>query len=65
MKSVDPVPCQHIADYYNHRQEENPSLGNNLLRRGYQQFASGRIESYSVNNLFRPTIRISHENLAS
>lgn len=57
MKTVEPVPCQHIADYYAHRQAENPSLGNNLLRRGYQQFANGSIESY-FNNLFRPIIRL-------
>lgn len=61
MKAVEPVPCQHIADYYAHRQSENPSLGNNLLRRGYQQFAMGKIEAYSVNNLYRPTIKFQRQ----
>lgn len=61
MKVVEPVPCQHIADYYAHRQAENPSLGNNLLRRGYQQFAMGKIVDGIRLNLYRPTIKFQRQ----
>lgn len=54
MKQVQPVPCQHIADYY---AQQPKSIGRNLLLRGYQQFSNGAIEGY-FNNLFRPTIHL-------
>jgi len=57
MINVKPVPCQHIADYYSHKQSINPCIGYNLLRRGYLQWSNGTIEGY-FNNLFRPTISL-------
>lgn len=57
MKQVQPVPCQHIADYY---AQQPKSIGRNLLLRGYQQFSNGAIEGY-FNNLFRPTIHLVNE----
>lgn len=46
-----PVPCQHIADYYTARWTDRPCIAWNLLRRGYGQWAAGRIER-GVNNLY-------------
>lgn len=46
-----PVPCQHIADYYQYKWEQHRCIAWNLLRRGYKQWASGLIER-GVNNLF-------------
>lgn len=50
MEYVEPVPCQHIADFYTHRWAQRPCIAWNLLRRGYNQWAAGRIEL--LNNLF-------------
>ena len=46
-----PVPCQHIADYYQLKWEEHKCLAWNLLRKGYRQWAAGRIER-GTNNLY-------------
>lgn len=46
-----PVPCQHIADYYDNRWAAQPCIAWNLLRRGYAQWAAGRVER-GVNNLY-------------
>lgn len=48
---VDPVPCQHIADYYNHLWENHKCIGWNLLRVGYREYAKGGY-IYPVNNLW-------------
>lgn len=48
--AAKPVACQHIADFYKWRWENNKNLGNNLLRRGYTQAAAGIVEG--CNNLF-------------
>ncbi|QIW87214.1 hypothetical protein Ab1vBOLIVR2_gp19 [Agrobacterium phage OLIVR2] len=54
-----PVPCAHIADYYEwkiyHLGERN--LGNTLLYKGYLHWAAGFIEGY-WNNLYRAVITI-------
>jgi hypothetical protein len=50
-KRVRPIPCQHIADYYQQRWEARNCIGWNLLRRGYGQWAYGRIER-GFNNLY-------------
>lgn len=50
-KEVTPVPCQHIADYYSTMWTRHPCIAWNLLRRGYHQWAAGRVE-IGVNNLF-------------
>ncbi|WP_234053707.1 MULTISPECIES: hypothetical protein [unclassified Xanthobacter] len=36
------VPCAHIADWYDASWQANPSIGANLLRHGYRQWAEGR-----------------------
>jgi hypothetical protein len=46
-----PVPCQHIADYYDRLWASHHCIAWNLLRRGYGQWAAGRIER-GANNLF-------------
>lgn len=53
-----PVPCQHIADFYAHKQAEQPCLGYNLLRKGYAQWAMGKIEGYH-NNLYYAIITLN------
>lgn len=40
-KLADPVPCAHIADYYDRRQRKHKCIGFNLLRWGYRQWAVG------------------------
>lgn len=50
LTAVTPVPCQHIADYYDMRWRDHKCIAWNLLRRGYTQWARGYIESF--NNLF-------------
>lgn len=45
-----PVPCQHIADYYNQLWEAHHCIAWNLLRRGYTQWAIGNPET--LNNLY-------------
>lgn len=57
MINVPAIPCQHIADYYFHKQMINPCIGYALLSRGYSQWSIGTIESY-FNNLFRPIISL-------
>lgn len=42
LKQVKPVPCQHIADYYQFQWLQKPSLGHNLLRHGYRQWSEGK-----------------------
>lgn len=37
------VPCAHIADYYDQCQQQKPSIGNNMLRRGYREWANGQV----------------------
>lgn len=61
MKAVDPVPCQHIADYYSHKQREQPCIGYGMLYRGYKEHAAGLIEGYAANNLYRQTIRMNRQ----
>lgn len=51
-KQVKPVPCAHIAAYYQAAWERHKCIGNNLLRHGYAQQARGEIE-VPVNNLYR------------
>ena len=50
MISVRPVPCAHIADYYDALWVGHKCLAWQLLRRGYRQWAVGRIEE--CNNLW-------------
>jgi hypothetical protein len=59
---IKPVPCQHIADYYRYQKIIHPSLGNNLLRMGYAQWAKGEVHNPETNNLYTvgPIIRIIH-----
>lgn len=47
---VQPVPCQHIADYYERRWQDHKCIGWNLLRRGYRQWSAGLVEPF--NNLY-------------
>lgn len=50
-KLCDPVPCAHIADYYDRMQNKRRCIAFNLLRRGYRQWAvGGGIDP--ENNLF-------------
>lgn len=50
-KLVDPVPCAHIADYYDRQQRKMRCIGFNLLRKGYRQWAvGGGIDPH--NNLY-------------
>jgi len=44
------VPCAHIADFYETQWLAGPSIGTNLLRIGYRQWAEGRAE-LSVNGI--------------
>lgn len=47
------VPCQHIADYYQHRWEAHKCIGFNLLRHGYRQWSEGRaVYQTDGNNLY-------------
>jgi hypothetical protein len=48
-----PVPCAHIADYYERRWQAHHCIAFNLLRFGYRQWAEGRARySERGNNLF-------------
>lgn len=49
--SVTPVPCAHIAAYYDVLWNAHKCLAWQLLRRGYRQWANGSIE-VGFNNLF-------------
>lgn len=51
-RSTKPIPCAHIADFYEREQERHACIAHNLLRRGYRQWASGEIER-PVNNLYQ------------
>ena len=46
----NPVPCLHIWAYYDYLWTNCHTLGWNLLRRGYLQWANGCPES--LNNLY-------------
>lgn len=46
------IPCQHIADYYQRTWEHHKCIAWNLLRRGYSEWAAGRVKDTTVNNLF-------------
>ena len=50
------VPCAHIADHYDRLWQERPSIGSNLLRHGYRQWAEGRavlsVDGKAWNNLY-------------
>lgn len=48
---MKPVPCQHIADYYEMRWWQSPSIGLNLLRQGYRDWACGG-PTIPFNNLY-------------
>lgn len=48
---VHPVPCAHIAAYYQNMWERLPQIGSNLLRQGYRAWAIGEI-LVTVNNLY-------------
>ena len=50
--NITPVPCQHIADWYQRQWEARPCLASNLLRWGYKGWASGRV-AVPMNNLYR------------
>lgn len=52
---LKPVPCQHIADFYQRQWEAHKCIGWNLLRRGYAAWASGTVtlKDATENNLFR------------
>ncbi len=49
--NVRPAQCAHIADFYEREWQTRPCLAWQLLRRGYRQWADGRIER-GTNNLF-------------
>jgi len=53
----NPVPCQHIADWYKHLHSMQPSIGNKLLYHGYREWAEGLIGGY-FNNLYRSIITL-------
>lgn len=44
------VPCQHIADYYQHLWNKHKCIGWNLLRLGYKEWAKGTPKDW--NNLY-------------
>lgn len=46
------APCAHIADYYDAKQAEHQCIGHNLLRHGYRQWAEGRVDDPTTNNLY-------------
>lgn len=48
---MTPVPCAHIAAYYEWRWQQHKCIAFNLLRRGYAQWANGTPEPV-VNNLY-------------
>ena len=54
--NVKPVPCEHIADYYNMRWTEHRCLAWQLLRHGYRQWSAGYIVR-GVNNLFEESAK--------
>lgn len=66
------VPCAHIADHYDRLWREKPSIGSNLLRHGYRQWAEGRavvsVDGKAWNNLYsrfrvrRPPARCATSN---
>lgn len=47
---IRPVPCQHIADYYEQLWQGHKCIAWNFLRRGYRQWSQGLIEQ--CNNLY-------------
>lgn len=49
--AVVPAACAHIAEYYQQRWLGHKCIAFNMLRRGYKQWAAGRIE-ITGNNLF-------------
>lgn len=53
---TQPAQCQHIGDYYHHRWSACHTLGDNILRWGYWQWAEGRAvvtkAGKPANNLF-------------
>lgn len=52
--NVTPVPCAHIADFYQQMWEGHKCLAWQLLRKGYRQAAKGLVEA-EVNNLWEFT----------
>lgn len=46
------APCLHIAAYYQHAWEQQMSIGSNLLRHGYAQWARGEVADPKINNLY-------------
>lgn len=48
------VPCLHIAEYYQLKWEAHKCIAWNLLRRGYREWAEGRVVDPQVNNLYAP-----------
>lgn len=50
MLLFDPVPCQHIADYYDWKWKQHKCIAYNLLRYGYKQWAKGEVDR--ENNLY-------------
>lgn len=53
---VHPIPCQHIADFYNWQWERQKCIGYNLLRHGYAGLAKGIQVQH--NNLYRTIITL-------
>jgi len=47
---VKPVPCAHIAAFYDLQWKMRPSIGTNFLRFGYLQWSEGR--PVNGNNLY-------------
>ncbi len=51
-RQTTPVPCAHIALFYQRAWEQHHCIGNNLLRHGYAQWSRGEIQC-PENNLFQ------------
>lgn len=50
--TTSPVPCAHIAAYYQRRWEGHPCIAFNLLRHGYAEWARGGVKHPDMNNLY-------------
>lgn len=50
------VPCNHIADYYQHLWENQKCIAYNILRQGYKAWSEGTAVKYAfgmeANNLY-------------
>lgn len=50
--SVQAVPCQHIADFYQRKWENHHCIAWQALRLGYREWASGNVSDPTINNLY-------------